>query len=179
MYILRTELVSLHYATRTGAQFYPHCFNIEIRGPGTATPEGVKIPGAYSTKDPYLAFELYTKNNRENNWEGYKVPGPAKYAGKYDAPAGPAPVVTEAERDVFPAAFQAKYVAFKKKEDKEGLAFNQKLNDAQMDLKHKKVDRQNEAKLMPIFGEHIRAQQTFQKELQGLRKEAIQLGIAV
>jgi Auxiliary Activity family 9 (formerly GH61) len=58
MYILRTELVSLHYATRTGAQFYPHCFNIEIRGPGTATPEGVKIPGAYSAKDPYLAFEL-------------------------------------------------------------------------------------------------------------------------
>ena len=77
-YVLRTELVSLHYAKRSGPQFYPHCFNIEIRGTGTATPEGVKIPGAYQAKDPYLVFDLYTRGNKENNWEEYVVPGPPK-----------------------------------------------------------------------------------------------------
>ena len=177
-YVLRTELVSLHYAKRSGPQFYPHCFNIEIRGTDTATPEGVKIPGAYKAKDPYLVFDLYTRSNAENNWEGYVVPGPPKYAGKYDAPTGPAPVVTDVERGVFPAAFQAKYDLFKKKEDDEALQFNQKLNDAQAELNHKKVDFEHESILFPIFNEHIRAQQVLGKELQTLRSEAIQLGIA-
>ena len=31
---------------------------------------------------------------------------------------------------------------------------------------HKKVDRENESKLFPIFNEHIRAQQQLGKELQ-------------
>jgi hypothetical protein len=179
IYVLRTELVSLHYAKRSGAQFYPHCFNIEIQGTGTEIPDGVKIPGAYGAQDPYLAFDLYTKNNQENNWEGYIVPGPPKYAGKYDAPVGPTPVVADLDRGMFPAAFEVKYDAFKKKEDDEALSFNEKLNQAQADLKHKKVDRDNEAKLFPIFNEHIKAEQQMQKELQELRKEAIQLGIAV
>jgi hypothetical protein len=178
MYVLRTELMSLHYATRTGPQFYTHCFNVEISGDGTATPAGVKFPGGYTSSDPYLRFPLYDASGKENNWEGYKVPGPPKYAGKYEAPTGPAPVVSEKDRGVFPSEFQAKYEAFKKKEDEEGLAFNKKLNDAQDAIGHKKVDGKNEMSLMPIFGEHIQAQRAFEKELSELKQEAIKLGIA-
>jgi hypothetical protein len=178
MYVLRTELVSLHYATRTGPQFYSHCFNVDITGDGTATPEGVLIPGAYAANDPSLVFRLYKEGGVENNWENYKVPGPAKYAGKYEAPTGSAPVVSEKERGVFPAAFQAKYDAFKAKEDKEGLEFNAKLNEAQEALGHKQVDGKNEMSLMPIFGAHIQAQQGFSAELNALRQEAVKLGIA-
>jgi hypothetical protein len=178
MYVLRTELVSLHYATRSGAQFYSHCFNVDIKGDGTATPEGVLIPGAYSQKDPNLAFKLYKEGGVENNWESYKVPGPPKYAGKYEAPNGAPPVVSEKDRGVFPAAFQAKYDAFKAKQDKEGLEFNSKLNAAQEALGHKQVDGKNEMSLMPIFSEHIKAQQAFTAELNALKQEAVKLGIA-
>jgi hypothetical protein len=79
---------------------------------------------------------------------------------------------------VFPAEFQAKYDAFKAKEDEEGLAFNQKLNAAQEALGHKQVDMQNEMSLRPIFQEHIMAQQKFATELNALKQEAIKLGIA-
>jgi hypothetical protein len=41
------------------------------------------------------------------------IPGPPKYAGKYIAPAGQPPVVSKEDRGFFPAAFQAKYDAFK------------------------------------------------------------------
>jgi len=177
-YVLRTELLSLHYASKSGPQFYSHCFNIDISGSGTATPPGVNFPGAYKSNDPSLIFPLYTKAGAENNWEGYVVPGPPKYQGKYEAPTGAAPVVSEKDRGVFPAEFQAKYEAFKKKEDEEGLAFNKKLNEAQDDLNHKQVGWESESKLFPIFNEHIKAQRGFEKELSDLRKEAIALGIA-
>jgi len=177
-YVLRTELISLHYASRTGPQSYSHCFNIDIKGSGTASPEGVKFPGGYKKNDPSLVFSLYTKSNAENNWEQYAIPGPPKYAGKYDAPTGPAPVVSDKERGVFPPEFQTKYEAFKKKEDDEGLSFNNKLNAGQEALGHKVVDAQNEMSLQPIFAEHIMAQQSLNRELQQLKAEAVKLGIA-
>src|ERR1700744_4358779 len=81
-YILRTELLALHgtspvlqYTTAGGSQFYPHCFNVEISGNGTATPPGVNIPGAYRTTDPGLSL-MNTKVK-------YAVPGPAVYQGQY------------------------------------------------------------------------------------------------
>jgi lytic cellulose monooxygenase (C1-hydroxylating) len=47
-YIFRTELLALHgtlaalqYTPAGGPQFYPHCFNVEITGSGTANPPGV------------------------------------------------------------------------------------------------------------------------------------------
>jgi cellulase len=98
MYVLRTELMSLHYASRSGPQFYSHCFNIDVKGTGTATPEGVKFPGGYIKTDPSLVTSLYKADGTENSWETYKIPGPAKYAGKYESPSGPAPVVSEKER---------------------------------------------------------------------------------
>jgi hypothetical protein len=163
----------------SGPQFYPHCFNIEIRGSGSQTPAGVKFPGGYEAKDPSLVFALYTRAGKENDWEAYKVPGPPKYAGKYDAPTGSAPVVSAKDRGIFPEAFQAKYDAFKRREDEEGMSFNKRLNDAQAALNHKKVDMANERLLMPIFREHITAQSRLDRELATLRNEAIKLGIAV
>ena len=45
------------------------------------------------------------------------IPGPPKYKGKYDSPKGQQPVVSDAERGLFPAEFQAKYLAYKAKLD--------------------------------------------------------------
>ena len=65
LYILRTELLSLHgngQYSNPGLlglpQFYTHCFNIEISGDGTAVPSGVKFPGGYSKNDPGVGFIL-------------------------------------------------------------------------------------------------------------------------
>jgi len=177
-YVLRTELIALHYASKTGPQFYPHCFNIEVKGDGTATPEGVKFPGAYKAKDPSLFGNLWAKSGAaaEKDWENYVVPGPPKYAGKYNAPTGPVAVLSEKERGIFPAGFQAKYEAFKKKEDAEGLAFNQKLNDAQEATQHGKP--KEGAAMGAAFSAHFKAQKGFDAELKELRTEAIKLGIA-
>jgi len=129
-YILRTELLSLHgngqYANPglLGLpQFYTHCFNVEISGTGTATPTGVKFPGAYPKNDPGVHFILGTASQYATyvcflispppywSLNIYKpVPGPPVYSGKYDSPTGPAPNVTEAQKgNTFPADFEIKY----------------------------------------------------------------------
>jgi len=178
MYTLRTELVALHYSSTRGPQNYPHCFNIFINGTGTATiSKGVRFPGAYTAKEPGFTNNLFDKSGKPMNWDKYVIPGPPKYNGKYEAPTGPKPVVSEKDRGVFPAAFQAKYDAFKKKEDQEGLAFNDKLNALQASIGHNAV--KSEGNLGPAFAEHAKNQQKLASELQALRAEAIKLGIAV
>lgn len=139
---------------------------------------GVKFPEAYKPKDPSLFVNLWAKTGEadEKVWQGYIVPGPPKYAGKFDAPAGPVPVLTEKERGIFPAEFQAKYEAFKKKEDAEGLAFNQKLNDDQVASGQGKP--KENAAMMAAFSAHFKAQKQFDAGLKELRAEAIKLGIA-
>jgi hypothetical protein len=175
MYTLRTELIALHYATR-GPQSYPHCFNILINGTGTVTPEGAKIPGIYAAREPALFTSLFDKSGEPQNWDNYVVPGPAKYNGKYEAPIGPKPVVSDLERGQFPAEFQAKYDDFKKREDEEGLTYNAKMNAAQKSDGHNAV--KTEMLLGPIFQEHFQNQAKLNKELENLRAEAIKLGIA-
>jgi hypothetical protein len=177
MYVLRTELLALHYANRAQPQFYPHCFNIYINGTGTATPPGVKFPGAYKISDPSLSTSLFAKNGAPTGkWDQWVIPGPPVYKGKYEAPTGSPPVVSEKDRGIFPAAFQAKYEAFKKKEDEEGLAFNDKLNKAQESLQHNAV--KSEANLGPAFAEHARNVRAMEGELRALKQEAVKLGIA-
>jgi len=192
MYVLRTELLALHYSNTQGPQFYPHCFNIQILGSGTATPPGVKFPGklfvspsdsfvnvkigGYDAKSPSLVGNLYNAAGQPLNWDKYVIPGPPKYAGKFDAPTGSPPVVSDKDRGVFPAAFQAKYEAFKKKEDDEALAFNDKLNAAQDSLGHGKV--KSESNLQPIFAAHFSKQREFEQEIQKLKAEAVKLGVA-
>jgi cellulase len=75
-YVLRTELIALHgnmkdlkqQALKGQVQIYLHCFNLDIVGSGSATPEGVTFPQAYKGED--LAF-------RFNPYMSYGIPDPA------------------------------------------------------------------------------------------------------
>jgi lytic cellulose monooxygenase (C1-hydroxylating) len=90
-YVLRHELVALHFATEksnywyipggiVAPQFYPSCYYIEVMGNGTATPPGVKFPGAYTGQEPGLHFNIFAGNKE------YPIPGPRVYK-----PSGLAP----------------------------------------------------------------------------------------
>lgn len=75
-YLIRHELLALHSAgTEGGAQFYPMCANLQVTGSGTAAPEGVKFPGAYSATDPGILVNIY------GTLTSYTIPGPAVYEG--------------------------------------------------------------------------------------------------
>jgi hypothetical protein len=64
-YIMRQELLALHRAQKeAGAQFYISCLNVEVIGDGTATPPGVKFPGAYTPTDPGIKYNVYYGENR-------------------------------------------------------------------------------------------------------------------
>jgi hypothetical protein len=65
-----------------GPQFYMHCFNFKVTGTGTATPKGVKFPGAYHPDDPGLHYDL--KSNAS-----YPTLGPALYKSSFDAQLEP------------------------------------------------------------------------------------------
>jgi hypothetical protein len=120
-YVLRTELLALHANTAamkmtpvSGPEFYLNCFNIEVTGSGTATPEGNTFPGTYKPSDPGLSFVPYYGDGSgvEHNSKYVRTsnsgipyiflhillqisPGPKLYQGKHDAPTGPPPTVTE------------------------------------------------------------------------------------
>ncbi|KAF2400561.1 hypothetical protein EJ06DRAFT_530523 [Trichodelitschia bisporula] len=94
-YILRHELIALHYATEDslwhmkedkilGPQHYIQCFNLRISGGGSASPPGVTFPGAYMPfkQEPGLYFDIW------RNVSPYPVPGPAVYV-----PQGAVPVL--------------------------------------------------------------------------------------
>jgi hypothetical protein len=80
-YVLRTELIALHgnfkelktNLLRDQIQVYNHCFNIEVIGNGTATPEGVTFPGAYKPNDfgftfrPFFTYGNDTTGATEQN----------------------------------------------------------------------------------------------------------------
>jgi len=114
LYILRTELLSLHGNGQTLnpglkglPQFYTHCYNIEIVGSGTATPAGVKFPGGYPKGDPGVGFILGNKAK----YASYPVPGPPVYKAQFSPPSGPAPTRTPEELGAFPSTFDTKYRA--------------------------------------------------------------------
>ncbi|KAF2664489.1 hypothetical protein BT63DRAFT_378963 [Microthyrium microscopicum] len=123
LYVLRHELMALHVAEKgsptsrgtplSGAQFYPICFSIQVTGDGTVTPDGVKFPGGYKYSDPGLLTNIY------NMTGNYSFPGPAVYQGKYDAPQGPAPVVTETGA-LKPAEVEQLYEDVKARADRYG-----------------------------------------------------------
>ncbi|KAF1981714.1 lytic polysaccharide monooxygenase, partial [Aulographum hederae CBS 113979] len=73
-YLLRAEAIALHGASSyPGAQFYMECAQIEVTGgTGTAEPELVEFPGAYSGEDPGIKINLYNPKPTS-----YTVPGPA------------------------------------------------------------------------------------------------------
>jgi len=114
MYILRSELLSLHGngqymnpGLKGLPQFYTHCFNIEVTGSGTATPQGVSFPGGYPRGDPGVGFIL----GQVAKYPSYPVPGPPPYKGQYNPPQGPKPTISKENDGSFPPAFEAKYRA--------------------------------------------------------------------
>jgi hypothetical protein len=52
-------MANLNTTALAGPQFYPYCINIDVINGGSATPEGVNIPGAYKPKDYGIAFSPY------------------------------------------------------------------------------------------------------------------------
>jgi hypothetical protein len=117
-YVIRHELISLHNALnddfikkQSGAQFYPQCVKVKITSEGTATPPGVKFPGAYKWDDKGILINLYWRPNE------YISPGPPVYKpATAAAPKGPAPSVKIT--GVLDGALGAEYKTAKAKSDK-------------------------------------------------------------
>ncbi len=75
-YVLRHEIIALHSANNpNGAQNYPQCFNLQITGSGTATPQGVLGTKLYTPTDAGILANIY------NAPLSYSIPGPALIAG--------------------------------------------------------------------------------------------------
>ncbi|CAN8103905.1 unnamed protein product [Discula destructiva] len=84
-YLLRAEAIALHTAgSAGGAQFYMTCYQLTVTGTGTAAPESVAFPGAYSANDPGILINIYQAMT------AYEAPGPAVYAGGSTKEAGAA-----------------------------------------------------------------------------------------
>jgi lytic cellulose monooxygenase (C1-hydroxylating) len=135
-YILRTELLALHgnmanlnTTQLAGPQTYPYCFNIDVVGGGSASPEGVNIPGAYKRTDFGLTFSPYvgTGSGTEQN-KKYVPPGPPVYQGKYEAPTGQPPVVKET--GAYTGELDVKYRDLVKKLDAAGVKLAEFVNEA-------------------------------------------------
>jgi hypothetical protein len=75
-YVLRHEIIALHSAGDTnGAQNYPQCFNLEVTGSGTASPEGVLGTALYTPEDAGIKVGIYSPLG-----DSYEVPGPAVWS---------------------------------------------------------------------------------------------------
>ncbi|KAI1324717.1 glycosyl hydrolase family 61-domain-containing protein [Xylariaceae sp. FL0255] len=70
-YVLRTEIIALHNASNPiGAQNYPQCVNIRVRGSGTLSPNGTLGMDLYNPNDPSMHLNIYA------GLSTYKIPGP-------------------------------------------------------------------------------------------------------
>lgn len=74
-YVMRHEVIALHVAEKVnGAQAYPQCVNLRIRGSPDAEkaglPAGVVGSKLYGLKDPGILVDVHKKI------DGYKIPGP-------------------------------------------------------------------------------------------------------
>ncbi|KAL1864655.1 hypothetical protein VTK73DRAFT_5739 [Phialemonium thermophilum] len=75
-YLLRAEAIALHTAgSAGGAQLYMSCYQITVTGGGSASPDLVKLPGAYKASDPGLLVNIHAPLST------YIAPGPTVYAG--------------------------------------------------------------------------------------------------
>ncbi|KAI1801347.1 glycoside hydrolase family 61 protein [Daldinia bambusicola] len=69
-YVLRTEIISLHNASREiGAQNYPQCINLQIIGDGAEAPLGTLGKELYDPDDPSMRLDIYGVST-------YNIPGP-------------------------------------------------------------------------------------------------------
>jgi len=84
-YVLRHELVALHYANQPdGAQNYPQCVNLWVMPAVTATPtasgklvlgQGMEATKLYKASDPGVDIDIY------KNLTSYVIPGPTVVSG--------------------------------------------------------------------------------------------------
>lgn len=83
-YVLRHEIIALHSAgDENGAQNYPQCFNLEVTGSGTASPEGVLGTALYTPDDAGIKVGIYSP------MDSYSIPGPALWDGASSGSSGP------------------------------------------------------------------------------------------
>ncbi|KAL5519546.1 hypothetical protein ACEPAH_1229 [Sanghuangporus vaninii] len=84
-YLLRAETIALHTAASSGgAQFYMSCFQLNVGGSGSASPDTVNFPGAYSSDDPGILINIY------QDLSAYTVPGPTPFGATSPLPASTA-----------------------------------------------------------------------------------------
>jgi len=103
------------------------------------------------------------------------IPGPAKYAGKYDAPTGPAPTVTPEQTGAFPnAEFQAKYVKYRDDWNHYADKMADLVNLGQPGTKSK--SGLDSAALMEYSKNRNAQNAEFKKRLEEMKVEAAKLG---
>lgn len=73
-YLVRSEAIALH-AGAGNPQPYVTCFQVKVTGGGSASPAGVKFPGAYKLSDA-----LFTKAIYDSSFK-YTSVGPAVWTG--------------------------------------------------------------------------------------------------
>ncbi|KAM7200331.1 Glycosyl hydrolase family 61 domain containing protein [Naviculisporaceae sp. PSN 640] len=93
-YIIRHELIALHFALHTnpgfewspiGPQFYMTCFNFKVTGTGTATPKGYTFPGAYKKDEAGWKYDVF--NTTVSN--PYPSVGPPLYKSSFEVDLAP------------------------------------------------------------------------------------------
>ncbi|EFQ30363.1 glycosyl hydrolase family 61 [Colletotrichum graminicola M1.001] len=77
-YVLRHEIIALHYArdSEQGAQHYPQCINIEIAGEGNDKPSGTLGTDLHRPAEEGLLYDI-----SHSPTGTYNIPGPTVYAG--------------------------------------------------------------------------------------------------
>lgn len=115
------------------------------------------------------------------------IPGPPKYAGKYDPPTGSPAVVSDAARGIFsPPEFQDLYTSLKRKLDKhaeDSANIQNKLNPGGYNNKGRgagyEIQAAGGAKVYSNFWvEHAKEAAEQKLEIQALVRKAVELGIA-
>ncbi|KAF7872286.1 hypothetical protein EAF04_003210 [Stromatinia cepivora] len=75
-YVLRHEIIALHAASSpNGAQNYPQCVSLAIKGTGTTKPAGVSATTFYTPTDPGILVSIFGTLSK------YTIPGPPLYSG--------------------------------------------------------------------------------------------------
>jgi hypothetical protein len=108
------------------------------------------------------------------------IPGPPLYRGRFDSPKGPAPVVSEKDRGLFPAEFQVKYDAYKAKLDKHSGSTAKMVNKL-VPGGYKGASSastpSDASKLQTFYSQHAKDEVQMDKEFQQLKVEARNMGI--
>ncbi|XXG96221.1 hypothetical protein Hte_002502 [Hypoxylon texense] len=104
-YVMRTEIIALHNASyEIGAQNYPQCINLQIKGEGTELPRGVLGKELYDPEDPSMHLDI------SDGILTYKIPGPALIVGaetvtlSHPLPTGSGTPLTETDTMVAPTS---------------------------------------------------------------------------